>query len=159
MWISHWPWSWSCDQVFWNAKPSEIEQVLDHLTLDVTIQLRCGMKTVEKINDVNQSTQVAVVLDVTLPSPRPEIKLISPLHKIVLITCSFIFQIPSPPTSDSYVVENLSKKISEIVLTCIVGCQDLHLYTRNNPGQLFLFATNMYLAFSLILLQKCKCTC
>ena len=96
MWISHWPWSWSCDQVFWNAKPSEIEQVLDHLTLDVTIQLRCGMKTVEKINDVNQSTQVAVVLDVTLPSPRPEIKLISPLHKIVLITCSFIFQIPSP---------------------------------------------------------------
>ena len=44
------PWRWSCDEIFWNAEASQVEQIFDHLSLDVTIQLRGRVKTAEENN-------------------------------------------------------------------------------------------------------------
>lgn len=63
-----------------------------------------------------------------LTSPSPEIKLISPLHKLVLITCTSSFQTSPPPLPPP---PNHNNKT-----TIIFAC---------------------YLASSLVLLQKCKC--
>ena len=44
------PWRWSCDEIFWNAEASQVEQIFDHLSLDVAIQLRGRVKTAEENN-------------------------------------------------------------------------------------------------------------
>ena len=39
------PRRWSCDEIFWNAEARQVEQIFDHLSLDVMIQLRGRVKT------------------------------------------------------------------------------------------------------------------